>query len=234
MIKLSRDFTEKIRFIIDQCVPPIIRDLRWFMILPLRFVFKSKANIFLDFKQKANQLSRKQFEDIYKIIGTEEWRITDLNSGSIEKILKSIKGKTVLEVGCGKGYLAKKLADKYLITAADIAIDEHLKKISPMIKLKAANIEALPFKNMSFDTVISTHTLEHVQNIYTAISELRRVTKKRLIIVVPKQRPYQYTFDLHLHFFPYIFSLMMVMNDGKKRRSVCNEIGRDLFYIEDF
>jgi ubiquinone/menaquinone biosynthesis C-methylase UbiE len=41
-----------------------------------------------------------------------------------------------------------------------------------------ANIEKLPFADNSFNTVISTHTLEHVTNIRQAVRELKRVTAK--------------------------------------------------------
>jgi ubiquinone/menaquinone biosynthesis C-methylase UbiE len=88
----------------------------------------------------------------------------------------------------------------------------------------------LPFGDASFDTVICTHTLEHVRNIHQAVSELRRVTGRRLIIVVPKQRPYRYTFDLHLHFFPYKSNFLTLMGN---QASVCQEIGGDIFYVED-
>jgi hypothetical protein len=42
----------------------------------------------------------------------------------------------------------------------------------------------------------------HVQDAHAALEELRCVAKRRLIVVLPKQRPYRYTFDLHLRFFP--------------------------------
>lgn len=233
MIKLSRDLTGKIRFIIDQCIPPILRDQRWFMLIPFRIIFKDKSDIFLNFRQTAYQLSEKEFSNIYKIVGADEWRQTDLNKGTLQTILRNIKGKTILEVGCGKGYLAKMMAEKYLVTAADLVIDSKLKTSGLKLKFKVANIESLPFKNRQFDTVVTTHTLEHVRNINKAISELRRVAKKRLIIVVPKQRPYLYTFDLHLHFFPYIHSLLTTMNSGGKIKSIYKEIEHDLYYQED-
>ena len=55
--------------------------------------------------------------------------------------------------------------------------------------------------------MVCTHTLEHTKNLHRAISELRRVGSKELIVVVPRQRPYKYTFSLHSHFFPYRWSL---------------------------
>ncbi|OGE42661.1 hypothetical protein A3B45_00460 [Candidatus Daviesbacteria bacterium RIFCSPLOWO2_01_FULL_39_12] len=233
MIKLSRDLTGKIRFIIDQFIPPILRDQKWFMLIPFKIIFQDKSDIFLNFKQKAYQLSEKEFSHIYEIVGADEWRQTDLNVGSIQKILGNIKGKTVLEVGCGKGYLAKMLAEKYLVTASDIMIDSKLTSGGSKLKFKVANIEFLPFRNKEFDTVVTTHTLEHIRNINKAISELRRVARKRLIIVVPKQRPYLYTFDLHLHFFPYLHSLLTTMTSGSKIKSICQEIEHDLYYQED-
>jgi ubiquinone/menaquinone biosynthesis C-methylase UbiE len=92
----------------------------------------------------------------------------------------------------------------------------------------------LPFAPCAFDTVICTHTLEHVQNLTAAIDELRRVTRRRLIIVVPRQRPYRYTFDLHLHFFPYKHSLLTHLTPVP---DIADRMVRDLdgdwYYQED-
>ena len=63
--------------------------------------------------------------------------------------------------------------------------------------------EKLPFADGAFDTVVSTHMLEHVRDLHRVLAELRRVTKRRLIIVVPCERPHLYTPSLHIHFFPY-------------------------------
>ena len=233
-MKLSRETEIKIKYILEQIIPPIIRDAKWFNTIPFKLLFKDKSDIFLKFKQNGFSLSPAQFsktyEDVDTVIFTKE---TDLNKQCVIKILNTIVGTTVLEVGCGKGYLAKKISQKKgkKITAVDIVIEPDLKKQNPKIKFKTANIELLPFRNKSFDTVISTHTLEHVQDLFQSISELRRVTKKRLIIIVPKERPYKYTFNLHLHFFPYPHSLLALMGPNKNNR--CEEVGGDLFYVEE-
>lgn len=52
-----------------------------------------------------------------------------------------------------------------------------------------------------------THVLEHVPDMDAAVSELLRVTKKRLLIVLPRQREYRYTADLHIRFFPYEYNV---------------------------
>lgn len=68
------------------------------------------------------------------------------------------------------------------------------------------SILSLPFNDNSFDTVLCTHALEHIKDYRLALKELLRVTKHRLIITVPRQREYKYTIDLHVHFFPYLYS----------------------------
>jgi ubiquinone/menaquinone biosynthesis C-methylase UbiE len=158
----------------------------------------------------------------------------DLNKGCITEIEKNILGEKVLEVGCGRGYLANILSTKYEIIACDINISQQLIHKYPNIRFKQENIQNLSFRDNEFDTVICTHTLEHVQYFNIAIKELRRVTKKRLIVVVPKQRPYKYTFDLHLHFFPFehtFFNHMLPTN--KIVAQELKEIQGDWYYQED-
>lgn len=229
-MKLSRDITIKIKFVLDELLPPIIRDSDWFMELPLKLILGNKSNVFKTFKDNAPFMTQKQFSDVYEEINAIEARDTDLNNACIEEILKNISGKKVLEVGCGRGLLADKMAQSHEVIASDIVIDKHLPQKYPRVTFKKADIEKLPFKDNEFDTIVSTHTLEHVQNIFHAISELRRVAKKRIILVVPKQRPYKFTFDLHIHFFPYPHSLQAIM--GNKNKSICKEVGGDLFYME--
>ncbi len=232
-MKLTRDITIKIHFIFEQIIPPFLRDSKIFMYIPFYFMFGNKAKIFFDFKEKALFMTKNEFSDLYanidKVIIDRE---TDLNEGCIEEILKNIKGKSVLEVGCGKALLSNKINElNYKITAVDIFTSDEIKLKYPKIIFKNGDAEHLPFKDNEFDTVICTHTLEHVQDLTQSIAELRRVSKKRLIIVVPQQRPYKYTFDLHLHFFPYIYSFLQAIR--AKEKNICKIIGGDIFYIED-
>jgi SAM-dependent methyltransferase len=233
-IALSRNHTLKISYLLDQCIPPVIRDSKWFMSPLFWIVFGKNAKAFAEFKKKAPSLSEKGYAGVYKAV-SESFigRATDLNDQCVGRILKNISGKRVLEVGFGKAYLTKKLSKNYTVTAADIILDPDIVKSLGTVKFFKANVEKLPFKDKSFDTVICTHTLEHVQDIYRAVNELKRVAKNRIIIVVPRQRPYKYTFDLHLHFFPYRESLINIMK-GVTNKFKCQEVGGDLFYVGDF
>lgn len=72
----------------------------------------------------------------------------------------------------------------------------------------------MPFNNDTFDTVICTHALEHIKDVKTALKELRRICRRKLIIVVPCQREYRYTFDLHINFYPYRYNVEALLGSN--------------------
>ena len=231
-MKVPRKFSVAVQYILDEIVPPILRDSKWFMYLPMRVVLKDAAPDFMEFKNEVFGYSSKQFGSLYDRTGhvQELQGETDLNKPCTDEILRTISGKNVLEVGCGRGYLAGLVSEAgHEITGCDIVISKKTSEKYPAVKFVEGNIEKLPFKDNSFDTVISTHTLEHVQNLPQAISELRRVAKKELIIVVPRQRPYKYTFSLHTQFFPYEWSIQNAF--GYRKNAKIKKLG-DWFYYE--
>jgi ubiquinone/menaquinone biosynthesis C-methylase UbiE len=231
-MKISRKFAIIIHFVIDNLLPPFFRDSKFIMGPVFYLFFGKKAKIFMECKDKAPMDDKEFVESYRQVQDVLVDRETDLNEKCFSEILRNIKGKTVLEVGFGRGLLSNAISSKgYTVTAADILVPKELKRKYPKINFVDANIEKLPFKNKSFDTVVCTHTLEHVQDIYKSVSELKRVTKKRLIIVVPKERPYKYTFNLHLHFFPYASNLLVILGRGK---NTCRELEGDWYYQEEF
>ena len=229
-MKLSRDLALKIHWVFDQLIPPILRDQRWFMWLPIKLAFRHRADAYLDFKFKAHALSEDEYKALYAEVSDVMFeRETDLNCKSIELIKQHIKGKHVLEVGCGGGFLSRELANNYEVTATDIHISDRLRQ-EKNIKFVESNLENMPFADNEFDTVICTHTLEHVLNLQPAIKELRRVAPNR-IIIVPRQRPYKYTFDMHINFFPYDFTFLNVMKPMQLSHK-CLDADGDIFYFE--
>jgi len=67
-------------------------------------------------------------------------------------------------------------------------------------------------------------------NFNLAITELKRIAKKQLCIVVPCQRPYYYTLDEHVRFFPYKWMLEQEM---QMTYYECKKIHGDLVFIAD-
>lgn len=111
--------------------------------------------------------------------------------------------KSILEVGCGFGRNMKYLIDQGInpkrITGVDIS-PEMIKKARKYLRkgstLKTGNILELPFKDNSFDLVFTHGVLMHVEpkNIQRAISELVRVSKKKIILIEQNYGGNYYTF----------------------------------------
>jgi ubiquinone/menaquinone biosynthesis C-methylase UbiE len=108
---------------------------------------------------------------------------------------------TVLDIGCGNGYFLRKVQTlgRYDLHACDVM--PHL-DLGSGITYHQGNIESLPFADKSFDVVTCHHTIEHIPNLSKALGELKRITRKQLMIVTPRQRYYYYTLDEHVNFFP--------------------------------
>jgi ubiquinone/menaquinone biosynthesis C-methylase UbiE len=234
-MKISRNLALKAHFILDECIPPIIRDQKWFIWASFKILFKSKAKFFLEFKDKAIHLSQEEFAAVYEETRSVHIeRPTDLNEGCVKEIAASTLGEKVLDIGCGKGFLASVLSQRHRVMACDMIVSEKTRRDHPDVNFREENIQKLSFADNEFDTVISSHTLEHVQDAQTALEELRRVAKYRLIVVLPKQRPYRYTFDLHLRFFPYSHTVLQYMRPTFRRvKYDLKEIEGDWYYQED-
>ena len=78
-----------------------------------------------------------------------------------------------------------------------------------------------------FDIVISTHTLEHLRKPAAALAEMKRVSKDRLIVVVPRQRAFKYTLDEHINFYPDAASLVKEIGEEDY---VCEDLDGDWFF----
>jgi len=103
----------------------------------------------------------------------------------IEKQRKHQKiNRTVLDVGCGGGYLTEKLAKAgFEVTGLDPsknsikAAKVHAKHENLTIKYVEGFGEKLPFKSNSFDFVCCCDVLEHVKDFTLVIKEISRVLR---------------------------------------------------------
>lgn len=231
MLRIPREASLVIQYVLDELLPPRLRDSWLLMKLPIWLMFRREHLELKDFKDRAFGMTDQEFANAYKGAGTVNFQgDTDLNKKCTNEILKSIRGKSVLDAGCGRGYLAGRLASIAKTTGVDLGITDEVRHKYPNVDFQEGRLEALPFEDAEFDTVVCTHTLEHVQDLPLALQELRRVTRHRLIVVVPRQRPYKYTFSLHIHFFPYKWSLESQFG-SKPNTRIC-QLG-DWYYQED-
>ena len=93
----------------------------------------------------------------------------------------NIKSEKVLDIGCGTALYSGLFKD-YL------GIDNSIE----MMRNANANIlfgyaEDLPFKDNSFDAIISVSAIHNFNNIKKSISEIKRVSKKKVAITLFKR-----------------------------------------------
>lgn len=228
---MNREMTNKIRFVIEDILPPLVRDSQLFRGMA-KLAWGKHIDHLATFRERAPFLTAEEYADLYR----NHPRVhegTDNSEACIKRILQSIKGNSVCDVGCGTGALLSRIqASRSFerLTGVDFVIDDASKLKG--IEYVAAKIENLPFADGEFDTVVCTHVIEHVLEYREAIAELRRVARKRLIIVVPRERESRYTFNPHFNFFPYTHSFLRAVHPVPARY-VCEDIGRDIFYMED-
>ncbi len=236
-MNLNHSVERFIKFTLDECLPPILRDSKFFMWIPFKIVFGNKAHYFFDFKEQVASISDESISEMYSEISSVKIQDnnTDLSKSMIHEVYSNIIGERILDVGCGNGVLADQLSNKGEVTACDILIDDKTVKALPHIHFREAAIENLPFDDGEFETVTCTHTIEHIRDVSKAISELKRVAGKRLIIAVPKERPYRYTFSLHVNFFPFKYQLLQLLqHDFANSNYLIKEIDGCWYYQEDF
>lgn len=211
---MNRNITNVIRFCMDELLPPIIRDNKYFMYPFFHYAFKGKnIKTMMEFKSLVANMSTEEYEAIYKNLDTlGARRPTDLNRACIRYILSAIEeeDKKIIDIGCGRGYfvalLLKKFPEKE-IWGADLLQDLEI----PHLNYIQGNIEKLPLEDKSMDVVVCSHVLEHVLDFDKTLKELKRIARKKIIITVPKQRYYYYTLDLHLRFFYKEYELIDAM-----------------------
>jgi len=93
----------------------------------------------------------------------------------------------LLDVGCGTGW-AVEFFDCHFegIDPSQKLIDIGLKK---GLDLKKASAECLPYKNESFDTIISVTAIQNFDDINRGLDEIKRVAKTDIVITTLKESP---------------------------------------------
>jgi len=155
---------------------------------------------------KSTMLSERQisykYSEIAHMISMPKW--------FYEEIIKQLKVTipqhyiqrnkiSLLDVGCGNGYLLKMIANTFGdfelfdIDISKVLISRAYKLLNGKGSFYAASIYNLPFKNHSFDMVIMTEVIEHLQKPNLGLQEVYRVLKLNgiLILTVPNASAFE-------------------------------------------
>lgn len=121
-------------------------------------------------------------------------KLSSRNIFFLNFLSNDIKNKTVLDVGCGFGWLEYRLKDKVKhITGIDVNDNDILKAKNEInsknVEFITGNALKLPFKDNNFDVVISSEVIEHLpkNSEECFLKEISRVLKKegKLFLTTP-------------------------------------------------
>lgn len=133
----------------------------------------------------------------------------------IEEFLPKEKNNSVLEIGSGTGFMFKKLKRKFdFVNGLEVEGSSYIFKDKDIKFYDGKNI---PYKDNSFDIIISSHVLEHVNDIDYFLHETRRVLKNNgfSIHIIPS--PSWRILTSFFHYFAlFSFFLNLFFKNGRK------------------
>jgi len=202
---MNRSITNRIRWAMDELVPAFIRDSRVFMWPFFCVAYRTlRPRRYMSFKSNVFKMSPLEYETFYNQLNSvSRKRSTDNSNRCVAQIIEGCLGaKSILDVGCGHGYVLRKLRDAYPRTRL-AGVDLLKGEANPPYEYFNSVADKLPFRDGEFDVVCCTHMIEHATRPESVVGELVRVAREKVIIVTPKQRPYYYTLDEHINFYFY-------------------------------
>ena len=113
----------------------------------------------------------------------------------VKKNISLLKNTTLLDIGCGNGFFTYYFAKICQVTGLDFS--KKILEINPHNKLVYGDAENLPFPDQSFDITFCSSLLHHLNNPKKAMQEMKRVSKKYIIISEPnRNNPLVFFFSL--------------------------------------
>lgn len=143
----------------------------------------------------ANQRKYTHKSRLYK------WHV-DAFLQEIYHLLAQTEAQSVLDAGCGEGFVTHYLAQQnpaLRLTGMDLnpeAIAYAQDHFGDVAHFRTGSLYKLPFSDNSFDLVVCSEVLEHLEDTERAVSELKRVARRHVLITVPREPYFKWLNDL--------------------------------------
>lgn len=120
------------------------------------------------------------------------WHLEQFFRAQFE-MLHSAAPATVLDAGCGEGFGVadlKRRDPSLRLTGVDLSPEavayarQHFGQAGAFAQ---GSVYELPFEDQSFDLVLCSEVLEHLDEPERAVAELRRVARRHLLLTVPRE-----------------------------------------------
>lgn len=114
----------------------------------------------------------------------------------IKESLPNLKGKKVLDIGCGNGQDVKLLyflgaSEVYGIDNSKFMIDEAKNNTQKPNNFSLGSFEKIPFKDNSFDVVVGRFSFHYLKKFDKAYTELSKILKKNGLLVLVIHHPFR-------------------------------------------
>jgi ubiquinone/menaquinone biosynthesis C-methylase UbiE len=177
-------------------------------------------------------MSNSMIKRAYNLLGAEYYNTRKYKSGgsyfynellefpTTSRLIGEVKGKDILDLGCGPGIHSKKLSDKGAkIKGIDISKEliEIAKKEAPKAGFKIGDINKLPYRDAEFDIVFASLVMGHLKEWDKVLSEVKRVLRKNGFFVFSIYNPVTEKFVKTRWFFKKFRILKGYFKEGLKK-----------------
>jgi 2-polyprenyl-3-methyl-5-hydroxy-6-metoxy-1,4-benzoquinol methylase len=107
------------------------------------------------------------------------------------RLARLVRPRSILEVGCGEGYMLEALADADLgielhgVDISESAIEDARARLAGRAHLDVVDARELARDGKQFDMVVMLEVLEHIDNPREILPILERLSRKHLLLSVP-------------------------------------------------
>lgn len=113
----------------------------------------------------------------------------------INQILRSVltSSHNVFEIGCGPGESSDRISkmlypeNEFIVTDYDVRHINMIRKLRPHLNARQADVLSLTEEDNEFDLVIMLEVLEHISDFHRALEEVFRVSRRYVLISVPRE-----------------------------------------------
>lgn len=110
---------------------------------------------------------------------------------AVTELYERVSPRTVLEVGCGEGYLAQHLLSTSSrperFEACDLSVEYVIDGMDPLAQFREASVYDLPYADDEFDLVVCCEVLEHLTDPADGLEQLARVARHAVLFSTPRE-----------------------------------------------